>query len=182
MGVFIAIVIVLQIMAGFVKFGPFPITLALAPIVVGAAVYGKNAGALLGGAFGAVVLIYCIIGVDPGGFILWSANPALTAALCLLKGILAGYAAGAVYSALSKDNVYLGVICAALICPIVNTGIFLFAMNFFYRDILIEWAGGASLIYFLFIGIAGINFLVEVAVNMALGSTIFRIIKVRSLT
>ena len=177
MAIFISIVVVLQLFASFVKIGPFSITLALAPIVVGAAIYGRAAGAGLGGAFGVVVLIMCINGVDPGGHVLWVANPALTAALCIVKGALAGFLSGVVYSALSKKNIYLGVICAAIVCPITNTGIFLAAMVLFYHGILTEWAGGTDIVYFLFIGIAGINFILEAAINIAISPAILRIIK-----
>mgnify|MGYP000475408480 CR=1 FL=1 len=79
-----AIIVVLQVVASFVKFGPFTITLALAPILIGAALYGPKAGACLGGVFGAVVLLACILGWDPGGAILWNANPFLTALVCLV--------------------------------------------------------------------------------------------------
>ncbi|WP_368243139.1 ECF transporter S component [Flavonifractor plautii] len=96
-----AIIVVLQVVASFVKFGPFTITLALAPILIGAALYGPKAGACLGGVFGAVVLLACILGWDPGGAILWNANPFLTALVCLGKGILAGLAAGLVYRAIA---------------------------------------------------------------------------------
>lgn len=44
-----AIIVVLQVVASFVKFGPFTITLALAPILIGAALYGPKAGACLAG-------------------------------------------------------------------------------------------------------------------------------------
>lgn len=60
-----AIIVVLQVVASFVKFGPFTITLALAPILIGAALYGPKAGACLGGVFGAVVLLACILGWGP---------------------------------------------------------------------------------------------------------------------
>ena len=59
-----AIVAVLQVVATFIKFGPFPITLALAPIIIGAALFGPKAGAYLGGVFGFVVLLACIMGWD----------------------------------------------------------------------------------------------------------------------
>ena len=58
------IIIVLQIVASFIKFGPFTITLALAPIIIGAALYGAGAGAYLGGVFGVVVFIACVAGWD----------------------------------------------------------------------------------------------------------------------
>ncbi len=44
-----AIIAVLTVLGNFVRFGPFPITLALAPIIIGAAMYGPSAGAILGG-------------------------------------------------------------------------------------------------------------------------------------
>ena len=55
-GLFTAIVAVLQLLGGSIHFGIFSISLVLVPIVVGAAVYGWQAGAWLGFAFGAAVL------------------------------------------------------------------------------------------------------------------------------
>ena len=54
---FTAIVVVLQLVGAFIRFGPFSISLVLVPIVVGAALYGPAAGAWLGLVFGLVVLI-----------------------------------------------------------------------------------------------------------------------------
>ena len=45
MSIFTALVIVLQIVATFVKIGAFPVTLTLVPIVIGGALYGRKAGA-----------------------------------------------------------------------------------------------------------------------------------------
>ena len=42
-----AIVVILQFMGSFVKFGPFSISLVLIPIVIGAATCGAGAGAWL---------------------------------------------------------------------------------------------------------------------------------------
>jgi len=175
--VFIAVVIVLQVIATFVKFGPFSITLALAPIVVGSALYGKSTGTVLGLTVGIVVLIMCITGADPGGFMLWNANPALTAVLCLLKGGAAGFISGLAYSVISKKNMYAGVVTAAILCPIVNTGIFFIAMALFYKDTLSSWAGGTDIIYYLLFTVIGINFIIEFCVNVVLSPAIFRIIK-----
>ena len=54
---FTAIVVVLQLIGSGIKLGPFSISLVLVPIVVGAALYGKSAGAWLGFVFGFVVLL-----------------------------------------------------------------------------------------------------------------------------
>jgi len=174
--ILIALIIILQTFASFVKFGSFSITLALVPIVVGAAMYGAAAGAVLGGVFGAVVLLFCINGVDPGGNMLWAANPLLTALLCLVKGAAAGFVAGIVYSAMAKINKYIGVVCAAIVSPIINTGIFLAAMFFLYRNTLTAWAGDTEVLSYLFIGLAGVNFLLEFGVNIVLSPGIVRII------
>ncbi|MCD7873086.1 MAG: energy-coupled thiamine transporter ThiT, partial [Clostridiales bacterium] len=56
-GLFTAIVVVLQLLGSFIKFGTFSISLVLIPIVVGTALYGIGAGAWLGLAFGVTVLI-----------------------------------------------------------------------------------------------------------------------------
>lgn len=176
MAIFIAIIVVLQIVGSFIRFGAFSISLVLIPIVVGAAMYGPAAGAVFGGAFGAVVLVNTISGADIGAHMLWVVNPAITAVLCLAKGILAGYAAGLVYLALSKKNIYTGTICAAFVCPVVNTGIFIAAMNIFYRDTLALWAGNSSILYYSFMGLAGTNFLLELGVNIVLSPAVVRII------
>ena len=80
-----AIVVVLTILCTFIKFGPFSITLALAPIIIGSALYGKKAGAVLGGVFGLVVIITGLLGFD-GGTVLYlcSQNAIATVLICLV--------------------------------------------------------------------------------------------------
>ena len=138
-----AIIVVLQVVATFIKFGPFPITLALAPIIIGAALYGPKSGAYLGGVFGVVVLLACIMGWDAGGSVLWNANPFLTAVICLAKGALSGLCAGAVYRALSATPL-LGSIVAGIVSPVVNTGLFCLCLALLFHDILVAWAGGTE--------------------------------------
>ena len=118
-GLFTAIIVVLQLVASVIKFGPFSITLVLAPIVIGAALYGIGAGAWLGLVFGASVLI----SGDAAVFL--PINPIGTVITVLLKGLLAGLVAGAVYKAIEDKNKTVAVVCAGIACPIVNTGIFI---------------------------------------------------------
>ena len=181
LALFTAIVVVLQVIATFIHFGPFSITLALTPILVGAALYGTKASAYLGGVFGAVVLIACILGWDPGGAILWAAQPLLTAVICLGKGILAGLAAGLVYKLLARKNMLLGSVVAGIISPIVNTGLFLLALWFLFPDILAAWATGfgADVVTYVLTGLVGVNFILELCVNLILSSVAVRIIKAR---
>ena len=178
--IFSAIIILLQLFATFVKFGPVSITLTLVPIVVGAAVYGIGAGAFLGGVFGAVVLVACIFGWDVGGNILWAANPLITALLCFIKGIAAGFLSGLVYVLIAKKNSYIAAILAAVICPVINTGIFCAAMVLFYNDILTEWAAGTPALSFIIFGLVGINVVIELSINVVLSPIIARVIKIKA--
>ena len=181
-----AIVAVLQVVASFIKFGPFTITLALAPILIGAALYGPKAGAYLGGVFGLVVLIACILGWDPGGSTLWNANPFLTACICLVKGIAAGLAAGAVYRAIvggsrAHGRMMTGSIVAGVVSPLVNTGLFVLALTLLFHDILVTWAAGSELIYYIVFVLTGINFVLELVLNLVLSTVIVRVVGARSL-
>ncbi|MCL1786902.1 MAG: ECF transporter S component [Defluviitaleaceae bacterium] len=176
-GIFAAIVVVLQILATFIQIGPFAITLVLVPIVIGAALYGIGAGAMLGGVFGVVVLIMTISGADPGAYVLWVTNPVATLLVIMLRGILSGSAAGVVYQLFSHKNKLAAVVCAAIVCPVVNTGLFLLAMYFIFPSFLEAWADGAAPIYFLLVGLAGINFVIELVINIILSPTIVRILK-----
>ena len=176
LGILTAIIIVLQVLTTFVRFGPFSITLALIPIVVGAAMYGKGAGAYLGAVFSVVVVIMCITGGDVGGFMVWSANPVMCVIMCMLKGTAAGFLAGLMYQLVGKKNQLLGVILAALISPIANTGIFIIGMLLFFRETLAAWAGGSDLLTYIILGLTGVNFLVELGVNMILSPVVVKII------
>lgn len=176
LGILTAIIIVLQIFTTFVHFGPFSITLALIPIVVGASMFGVGAGAYLGAVFSVVVVIMCITGGDPGGFLVWSANPFMCVVMCMLKGTLAGFEAGVHYRALESTNKIVATIVAALVSPIVNTGIFILGMMIFFRDTLVSWAGDTPVLYYIIFGLTGINFLIEVGVNVILSPVVVKIV------
>lgn len=174
MGILTAIVIVLQALAIGIRFGVFSITLVLVPIVIGAAMYGWKAGAWLGLVFGVVVLL-----TDAELFLAVSVPG--TVITCILKGVLAGVAAAAVYRLLEKKNRWIAIIAAALICPIVNTGIFLLGCVIFFYDTVSEWAAGAgfeNVGAYLIIGFVGINFIVETFVNLCLSTVIVRLLNI----
>lgn len=172
LGLLTALIVVLQGLAIGIKFGIFSITLTLVPIIVGAALYGWKAGAWLGGVFGVVVLF-----TDAGLFL--AINPAGTVVTVLLKGVLAGAAAGAVYTLAARVNGVFAAIAAAIVSPVVNTGIFLLGCRIFFWETIGEWAAGAgfeSAGAYVIGGMVGLNFLVELGVNLALSSAIVTII------
>lgn len=178
LAIFTAIIVVLQVLCTFVRFGPFSITLALAPIIIGTAMYGKGAGAYLGGVFGAVVLVTGLLGWDGGTvMLLMGINPLGCVLVCLLKGVAAGFFAGLCYELIAKKNDKLGVLISGVVCPVVNTGLFIVGMLVFFFDTLSGWAGGQNLLLYIIVGLTGVNFLVELAVNIILSSGITRIIR-----
>lgn len=172
-----AVVVVLTILCNYVKFGPFSITLALAPMIIGAAVYGVKSGALLGFVFSAVVALTGVFGMD-GGTVLYlmSQNAAATLAIILIKGTAAGWVSGLCYSALKNKSQFAAVLSAGIVCPIVNTGLFLIGMFTFFYSTLEAWTG-TNAVLSIIVAMTGINFLIELAVNIVLSSTIVRIIR-----
>lgn len=174
-----ALVIVLQFIAEYIKISGVPITLTLVPIVVGSALYGIRGGAWLGGVFGVVVWLMSIAGIDQTGATLWPLNPFATTLICVGKGLLAGLAAAAAYRLVSKKSRIGGVFSAAIVSPIVNTGLFILGVLVFFRSTLEVWSGGANLVYFIIFGLCGINFVIEMALNLVLSSIIERIISYR---
>lgn len=173
LAVLTAIVVVLQFLGTFIRFGPFAISLVLIPIVVGAALYGKWAGAWLGFVFGVVVLL-----TDAAAFLAVSVPG--TILVCLLKGLLAGLCAGLVFKALEPKNTTVAVVVAALVAPVVNTGIFLLGCLVFFMPTITAWGEGLGFPnvgnYILF-GLVGGNFLFEVLANIILSPVIVRLIE-----
>ena len=173
--IFAAIVIVLQFVSMSLRFGTFSITLVLVPIVLGSALCGFKVGGFLGLIFGAVVLL----SGDAAPFL--AVNVWGTVTTVLLKGMLCGLAAGLVYAALKEKNQYIAVFLAAIVCPIVNTGVFLLGCLVFFMDTITQWGAGlgfenvgAYMIY----GLVGINFIIEILVNIVLAPVILRVLKI----
>ena len=176
LAIFTAIIVVLQVLCTFVRFGPFSITLALAPIIIATAIYGKGAGAYLGGVFGLVVLVTGLLGWDGGTvMLLMSINPAACVAICIVKG--AGFLAGLCYELIAKKSEKTAVVVSGVVCPVVNTGLFIVGMLVFFFDTISGWANGQNMLLYIIVGLTGVNFLVELGVNLLLGAGITRIIR-----
>ena len=166
-----ALVAVLQFLGAFIHIGPFSVSLVLIPIVIGAALCGWQIGAWLGLVFGITVLL----SGDASSFLAVSIPG--TVGTVLVKGIACG---AAVYKLFERRGRYIAVIIAAVVCPIVNTGIFLIGCAIFFIDTLAGWAsatsfGGDIVRYMLFVLVGG-NFLFELVSNILLSPAAVRII------
>lgn len=173
-----ALIIVLQIVSNFIKFGPVQITLALTPIIIGAAMYGMWAGAFLGTVLGVVILVWGLSGLD-GGFVitLMNINPVVGVMLAVFKTTVAGFVAGVVFKVIAKKNDLVASFVAGGLCPIVNTGLFILTMLTVFVDVVKGLADGKNVIVFALSAFVGINFLVEFIVNMVLATAVTRIIR-----
>ena len=172
-----ALVVILQFMGSFIRFGPFAISLVLIPIVIGAATCGVKIGTWLGFIFGVVVLI----SGDASAFL--AVNVFGTIVTVLLKGAACGLAAGLIYKLLEKYNRYLAVIAAAVVCPIVNTGVFLLGCVIFFMDTVAEWGaalGFGGTLEYMFLGLVGGNFFFELASNIILSPVIVRVLNIKN--
>ena len=188
-GIFTAVIFVMAAVPflGYIPLGFMNATIIHVPVIIGALILGPRYGAWLGFVFGAVVLVACIAGADQGGAILWNLNPLVTAALCLVKGAAAGWVAGLAFKALEKKAPTAGVICAAIASPVVNTGIFCAGLFAFFTDTFNEWMAGwaaqtgnaANPILYIFLSLVGVNFLIEMGINLVLSPIIERIIRLR---
>ena len=174
-GLLTAIVVVLQFVSMALRFGTFSITLTLVPIVVGAALYGKATGAWLGLVFGVAVLLTG----DAAAFL--TINVPGTIATVLVKGAAAGLCAGLVYHLIAKKNQVAAVFISSITAPIVNTGIFLLGCRLFFYDTVAAWGAGLGFentFVYMIVGLVGINFLIELGVNLVLNPAILQIIKI----
>ncbi len=178
---FAALVVILSFISQYLVFGPVSITLSLIPIILGAILFGPVSGGILGGVMGAMVTYSVVTGA--GGLLstmMFQKHPILTVVLCFLKTIAAGVLSGWIWKLLqNKVKPLVGTLLTALACPICNTGIFCAALLIFYNDILHTFAAGAdftNVFLFIVVMILGINFVVEVAINLILTPAILRII------
>ena len=174
LSVLTALVVVLQIVANITgAVLAVPITLTLVPIVLGCALCDRWSGAWLGFVFAMAVMF---TGASEPFFTI---NPFGTVLTVIVKGVLAGLCAGLVYHLLEKKNRYVAVICAGAVAPIVNTGIFIAASFIFFRDFIYSLAAGEHIFTFVITVFVGINFLIELGINILLAPVILRLINLK---
>lgn len=177
--ILLALVVVLQIWGSAIPVGATRLCFTLVPIVLGAIILGQWAGMCLGFAFGVVVLVSALVGADPFTMYLLQESPIITLLIIFVKGTLAGFLPGLTFKLLKKRPV-LATILAAAVAPIVNTGVFVVGTLIISGTIEGFMASanitGQSVIYFIIIGCAGINFLVELGINLILAPSLARVI------
>ena len=151
------------------------VTLLLPVVIIGAALYGPWVGAWL-------TIIPNIIAFFVEGALFMVYNPIGGLVTIVLKGILAGIAAGFICKALSKKRPMVAITVASIAAPLVNTGVFILGSYILVWDKMIEAAVEAGVAP-EFAGIAillglGFNCAVELILNIVLAPAIFKILQI----
>lgn len=187
LAILLALVIVLQVFSGYFQVGTTRLSFVLVPIALGGMILGVWAGLFLGLAFGLVVIIDALCGLDAFTLLLINASPAsaaLTIILCLVKGAAAGVGPALLFKLISKKNAYVATFVAALSAPVLNSGVFVlgaFCMPNILRDVFGSLGmnvEGLSAAYIVFVLCVGINFFVEFAINLVCAPAIYTVDRV----
>lgn len=170
-----ALVAILSYLGGFIRLSPqVNISLTLVPIVIGAVMFGMGGGSWLG-LVSALVLLFS---GQAAAFMITPAMTVATVAVVIAKGTLCGLIAALCFRLISPKHHYLGVIVAAVACPIVNTGIYLLGCVTVFLPTVQSWVPAAStFMNYMIFGMGLINFPFELTLNIVLCPVIYRLIK-----
>lgn len=152
------------------------VNLTLIPIVLGALTLGMRGGLILGGISGIMTFVFGVVGVDPFTYILFVNQPILTFLTCTVKTTAAGVLGGLTYNVLMKKNKYVATFVASAVVPVVNTAVFILGALTMYNTIATNFS--QDVLYFLVITCAGVNFLIEFAVNLVVAPAIYTVVNV----
>ncbi len=155
------------------------VNLTLIPIVVGALTLGIKGGLILGLISGLMTFIFGVTGLDPFTNFLFTQHPVLTFLVCTVKITAAAVLGAFVYNLLKNKNKYVATFIASAAVPVVNTLIFILGALLMSDTIsVLSTAEGVSVIYFLIVICAGINFLIELGINLVVAPAIYSVIRV----
>ena len=165
-----AIVLLLQMLP--LAVGPMQLAVfTLIPIVVGGALLGVGAGVWLGLVFSLIVLF----SGDAALFYAFSVPG--TVITIVARGVLAGAAGGLVYKALQRKNQWAAMVSAAVAVPVINTGVFVLGCLVFFMPLIQDWAGGGNAVTFIFVGLIGVNFFIELAATVIISTALYPVVR-----
>lgn len=182
LAVLTAIMILLEVTGlGLIKIGVVEMTILIIPVIIGAIVLGKSAGAFLGGVFGLLSFLECF-GKSAFGATLLGINPIFTALMCFVPRILSGFLAGLTYEALKKidKTKVISYAVAGLAGALSNTVFFLVLLIVLFGSTefiqgLMEMLGSFNPFVFgvLFVGVNG---LIEAITCTVLGAAVAKVL------
>lgn len=181
LGILIALTIVLQLFANAVPIGAITLNFSLVPMALGAMLLGAAGGGILGFVSGAITFITCaVLGREPFTAYLFQQSPVILTIVCFGKTTVAGIVAGIVFRLISRKNITAGAITAAIILPVVNTGLYVLGMVIMYPHVAVclEVESGAGVVFVAVLAVIWLNFLLEVAVSGICAPALATVIRV----
>ena len=172
-----ALVVVLQVFFSQIRIGVVTLNFVLVPIVIAGVLIGPMAGLIVGAFAGLTTFIQVFTSGDVFYVFLMTNNAFATALICICKTAAAGLLAGLVYNLITRigkpsaGKNYVGSLAASIVCPVVNTGLFVLGMLLFFggaltTDATFGAAAAEGLVSFVLVGLVGVNFFVELALNI----------------
>lgn len=164
--------------------GPLKLTLNALPVAIGGAVLGPYAGLILGGTFGLTSFATCF-GMDPFGTVLLGIDPVKTFIMCVVPRLLCGVIPALLCAWLrknAKNRHWNQIWTSALSCgltALLNTVLFLGALWLFFgadlatNEQLVGMLGDTITSFTaVLVALAGVNAILEVALNLTVGTAI----------
>lgn len=176
-----ALTVVLQLVGNTVKIGIVTLNFSLIPIVLAGILLGVWYATALGAITGLIILLNCgILGADGFTNVLFLSDPVMIILVCILKTAVAGLVCALLFKVLKKYNVYLAVLVAAGIVPIVNSGLFILGMLLIVPSLVnAGFIGeGANAFAVIVVGFVGLNFVFEFLLNVIMAPALYRVISV----
>ena len=157
----------------YIPVGTINLNFGLVPIVIAGVFLSPISGAIIGGVSGIVTMTQVLSGQGAFYAFLMAENPFMACLLCVVKTAAAGYISGLAYHLLQKICRFesVGTLAAAILCPVLNTGIFALGMLTIFGNALMTdpvistWTTG-GLFALVFIVLIGVNFFVELGLNV----------------
>ena len=155
----------------YIPVGTINLNFGLVPIVIAAIFLGPIAGALIGCVSGVVTAVQVLTVPSFFNTFLITVNPIAACVISVIKTAVAGLMVGFVYRFMNRLCKYswINSLLASVVCPIVNSGIFAVGMFAFFSDALLADATlstlGSSVLAIVFVGLIGVNFIVEFIVT-----------------
>lgn len=176
--VLVALLIVLQLFASAIPMFGVTLNFSLIPIVLGGIFFGMWGGGLMGLISGLMTfIITAVMGREPSTAFLFQASPVLLTLTCIGKTTVAGFVAGLLYRIISKKSPLAASYVAALIVPVLNTGLYLLGIVFM-KDAASQFLGTEATAEAVFVAVfllIWLNFVLEVVINVLFAPAICRI-------
>ena len=181
MAVLAALIVLMTLTGiGYIPLGPLKLTLLALPVAIGGAVLGPTAGLILGTVFGLTSFFTCF-GMDALGTVLLGIHPWAMAVVCIVPRMLAGYLPALLAAQLRRRHCPTA-LASALSCGLtagVNTLLFLSSLWWLFGKELASdpqvtalLGGSVNTFVVVLIGFAGVNAIVEIVLNLTVGTAV----------